>query len=1071
MRYVTILWSLVSVPKMARDLPGSIFSCKHDMAYNHETNMARLDTGAGVSSYSQLKTHLDTGVGGSSDSPNMTCLDTGAGGSSYSRFPRTQFNPCDCVAEFQSVYGERFTRGPHTYIDHASGSRSEPAGFRPSEDRQWESELKGYRIGQIDGNTPHGLEFDRGMGPYRYELHSLDCLRSKVWRRAQGLAIPSWARWDGGRPYDILAAIGAEREYCECHFDFLVANVRNGYIAMSPSQFRMGKVATNYAFVHFVKSVSVRSDLPVASWDTQLDQDPTTYGRTRDWLKAVEMAELNAQPMWRVTVERVARVAGELRASIGATVSALIVPLYTPSVRALAAIRRLSVTPRKQKVPPAPKVPGASRNASRLHFGDNSIEGENAGGMPQGPPAAEQNVLRWLSERATLMAPGIGFDPTGRLFWVSSTLIVPDVQSGGRTTTVTGEFRYWTASTSFSCAITAIYGRPVGMLNNTLAAPFLVGTDAYDTPKVAIALIGKTDLPPLVCKAISPVFGLQLEQFDNTSLYAKGWYLLFLRQAIATSADAYIPSWAAPGDAFTLRNWTSDTLAEDFREDVVSRRFIVDVTGWSANEISCLAHIARAGVALTRAIGVDNPYAAGVSWFAVDIAVYRTQAWGAYIIRDFQPREMLIVLRRLAESRLELQYLGAGFMLSAPFFHTVMTEGPTAASYMVTSALAEPMLSHRWSRPSAANALWSMLGMNVAPAVSHMPAGEVAVLMNGSVADMFNRHACVAAMMSLGVGMAMQRCNLTGRVLVGLSGLIDIPGNAAGIRNQLIVASADQPSCGLLMHAVSEISNVTEVSIGLGAWAGYSWANNLDRVTFTAQARLWGDVWDFRVPYVLKGFALSLFLARWPDLFGVFTGNVTLDLKADLQRAGEAAGWYASKGERRYTAICVGSGLDAVRYIPYGVAVVNALTLYSRRVAAVERLAQRFPRDSTAHTIGVQLAVPDQLLPSDYVEGMLIMQVGVLRTYDWFTDETIAPVVPGSGLSAVVWALCKDNGFRSHMYGVGVLLPTLERREERGAEDFDLRAVYGALPAAAAAREVPPAEEAPMLENQQGPAA
>lgn len=382
----------------------------------------------------------------------------------------------------------------------------------------------------------------------------------------------------------------------------------------------------------------------------QFNQDPTTYGRTRDWLKAVELATTTAQPRWRVTIERVAAASGDIRASIGSKASALIVPLFTPTMRALTAMRRLSVSPKKPKEQQPPSLPGAPRNASRLHFGDNSIEGESASGTPEVGRPAEQNVIRWLCSHATQNSVGMGFDDTGRVFRFVSPLVVPDVQAGGRLAEVASEFAYWTPSHAFSCAITTVNGHSVGCLNNTLAAPYLIGLQAWDTGKVASALVGQTDLTVAMCKAIAPVFALQLEQFDNTSLYAKGWYLMFLRHAMATNDAGYVPTWAPPGEAFVLRTWIVEGLAESFRADVTARRFIVDVTNWSSVKISCLAHIARAGAPLVRIPGVENPYAAGVSWFAVDIAAYSPVVWGDYRIRDFSAHDMFIVLRAIGAS-------------------------------------------------------------------------------------------------------------------------------------------------------------------------------------------------------------------------------------------------------------------------------------------------------------------------------------------------------------------------------------------------------------------------------------
>lgn len=172
---------------------------------------------------------LETGAGGSNlQSPNMARLETGAGGSNL-----------------QSRYGERFTRGSPSYILHASGSRSEPVGFSPTLTRQRRSEFQDYQIGQIDGRKPHKLAFDRELGPYRYEVHSLRCLDSYGWDSAQGMTIPSWARWDNGRPYDVLVAMGMGQITCWCTFDYLTADVNTGHIRMMSSAVRNGRFATD----------------------------------------------------------------------------------------------------------------------------------------------------------------------------------------------------------------------------------------------------------------------------------------------------------------------------------------------------------------------------------------------------------------------------------------------------------------------------------------------------------------------------------------------------------------------------------------------------------------------------------------------------------------------------------------------------------------------------------------------------------------------------------------------------------------------------------------------------------
>lgn len=326
---------------------------------------------------------------------------------------------------------------------------------------------------------------------------------------------------------------------------------------------------------------------------------------------------------------------------------------------------------------------------------------------------------------------------------------------------------------------------------------------------------------------IAPGFTHQHVIFDNTSLYAKGWYLVLLRQMVLELNNGYAPDWLGPGDNFVRRLWTADDAGPLFLRDTDSGSFIVDVQGWSDSELNCLAHIARAGVMMNRQAEMENPVAARVLWFPVRICAYRTNQWlpEVFAIADFTPEAMINVLRKLSSQRKEEQDWTGGFYKAASVFNTVIKQ--TGQRTDVFTCTAELMYKLVWDRPAASNFLWDVLGFKKVEQERTYHESEVGVLRNTTAMEMLRMGVIIGGLFSLGIGLALTRQNVSGATLNAMRTQNPISTRYSQLREAVFQRRAMRGVAEIYNYMAREVASFTSATIPVGIFRGPGWCNGL----------------------------------------------------------------------------------------------------------------------------------------------------------------------------------------------------------------------------------------------------
>lgn len=865
----------------------------------------------------------------------------------------------------------------------------------------------------------------------------------------KGLAVPGWARYDGDEVKDVLVGAMPDKRECKCHSLYSKADVQGGTVDISPYGAQKGYRPRDFYFVHALRAPSV-GEAPTSwfSWH-QTQWRANVLDRIRGWFQPLaargRAREVSIQVSVASSNASISRVhVGPSPAGPVVTVKATAPPSYKDVVPTAGPSQKEA---RKAKPGQTVRCEGAPRNAAILHLGDHSITGP---GVAAGPTIlganVAQNVLRWLSERLPADSSLVVSSDAGKKWGFSAELVSPDTQAEDRVATVADTFTYWDKNTTNPFHVISEGGRTLGELSDVDATSVITDGNKIDVNKVANLISGISELNQTIGKAVAPVFSMQKLRVDNTSLYAKGAYLMLLRQVIIEGHADYVPAWLAPGAALVLRVWSDAGLAEAFKEDIMARRFIVDVTHYTVQEISCLAHIARAGLMMHRgAAGSENPIGAGISWFAVDFALYRHKPWPAgYSITDFTPAEMHATLHRLASSRREMAQLTMGFVRASSLVHTTR-HVTSSGTEVFLSSMGESMVSMSWLKPSAHNWLWDLMGFTPAAVEETIPEQEMAVLSKLGGRDLFKCSVALGGLFALGTGLAFNRMNITGLCLNAMSQpTVTIGSLSSFLRGMLRPAEASGVAA-IYACMQAEVANVTPVTFSVKMFAGPGWSGGLRNCAARADTTWWAGVWGFRVPYPIKAFALSAFLTSWPDLFGVFAGIVSADLAADVIKAGDAAGWYASRGDGSYSAISMGQK-GCFRYIPYGLACINAFMQTAGRVALYPLQVQRFAASVAGQALSPATSAGDALQADDWVPAIRTLVPGVIRTYDYQTNQVIAPVIPAGSFAAPQRQWVLKNMYKSAMVKTGLMLPESQAYVMSPGDEFDFGAIYGALP-------------------------
>ncbi|XP_049290018.1 uncharacterized protein LOC125767456 [Anopheles funestus] len=234
----------------------------------------------------------------------------------------------------------------------------------------------------------------------------------------------------------------------------------------------------------------------------------------------------------------------------------------------------------------------------------------------------EPEVVRQLRNRTVLAAPAPGVSKSAKK---RAQIRRSEEKRMGRELAAKGPIAHFGDHSIQGEGAAGVYSNIMhAALDDALIAGFMSDKANYNTKAVAGSLTSAIGVTHTVATTIATQIGLSREINDNTALYAKGWFLCLLQAQIEGNRGAfYAPGWNAAGVEFAERSWGDDAIGGLFESDVSNRRFVLLARYFSARQINCLKHIARAGVATAApAEAGREPLGMAVNWFAVNISVY-----------------------------------------------------------------------------------------------------------------------------------------------------------------------------------------------------------------------------------------------------------------------------------------------------------------------------------------------------------------------------------------------------------------------------------------------------------------
>lgn len=892
----------------------------------------------------------------------------------------------------------------------------------------------------------------------RSAVHTERCVLFGKGYLRDGFAVPGWARYQGDRVMDVIVGHLGDRSECSCYQMVQRSNVQTAEIHLSARAIKKGIKMREFFFVHEVRAAS--EDGEPSSWFAWawVSSAASWWDRIKAWFRPRASGRCASRDVEiQVTETRAASTMTSdtnLRPTAPqATLSTL--QRFSPTTP-LANLRESTsdmsdYRPKKGrgKKSGSVQLTPADPPPAYTHYGDHSIEGEGAAGMNVKMSAADvgQNYLNWMSARMgydrSVLVEDLGAGTMG----VTSHVQVNDQVMMDRSADYTDSFNLWCDNTVPAVTVSSRYGINVDTIPKLGMTSFMLDAHNFSTRHVAGAINGATSIPFNTAQSLAAYVDLSQRRDNNISLYAKGWVLALMRAVIERRADqdnAYVPVWNAAGAEFTMRNWGDvNNIVAHFEADVTNNVFVLLARDFSNAQLNCLRHLSRGGAAMADQANVESPALNRIQWFSIPMAVYSAGALPPPPIADFTSDMMRATLIQLATTRGEVKYLVEGFTKALTLLGVKMT-GPAASPFWITCT-AEAYITFHWPHPSDFNPIWRWL--QAVPALNEAATlgSEASILKQGTMSQLLDYGIGTCSLLALGFGLAFNTHNINGRFL-----------NIAANQNLLPAAQIDSVAKSLFQKdaavavppifriVCAEIMNVTQIAINAECFAQDAWCaafTALQNVTLNSH---WAGTWAFRIPYVLHPMCTSWALAEWPAVFGIYSGNVQVDLKADVILNGNFAGWYSKRGCGKYSALSAAGG-PKVRpqlYIHYGLYVLNALHQTQRRNGPTAIQAQRWGRGWSGADVSAGIVAWDAIGPNDFLDEISTFKPGSIRSYDWETDEIMAPVVPRNAWTLAAWGRLRENGY-SKLEAVGLIAEHMNAVVGNALGDFNILDLYG----------------------------
>lgn len=980
---------------------------KHDMTDNHAIHISGRVPGSpdlklrGAESFADRDLTLELDQNSLDKVSDLLFSDHGAGPSSAGEVQQTRSGPASPASA-----GSMTT---------ARGSPGSPASTTPG-GRRTAAGYLARRFGHV-------------------EVHGMHC--GVYGRQAimSGMRVPSWARSVKGTSIyrDYVVGYGYPRTQCTCAELVTAYDVWNNRIALTQEAVEASFVSSMFYFVHIAKP---EDDLGEAScflyikdnqWRLRLDD------RLLSWMRAFVSTPDHQQwclPLRSVPCESL---------SVCNVADLPVVPfpitgeVLAPGLPVVLSESMKKVVHYAEMHRPAgdENTPGtaAALASDIVHIGDHSITGTGTYDTPNLGPMTGCNIFTWLQERLSDTSRIVRWDMDDTELRFSSRLTSGPQNFRGRVADVEDGFSYWS-----SVAVPIIIGtrntKNIGQLD------FLQATNCFQDGGTLVAknvealLVGCKLFTLELARAMSTKFAEATIRYDNTSLYAKGWHLIFLKQAI-DQYQRYHPRWRPTNEAFYQRINISTAQGITALGNAISQqRFVVDLTSRTAGFINCLRHLSRHLIPMDWQVGVINPVAATTQWFGVNFSVVLAGDIAEdYTCADFTPDDMFQCLSDLARERGEDQYFAAGFIRATAHFHTV-AKGREDDPYRFY-ATTESVATVNWTTPRSHNFLWDLLSYKrlttETPVI--VPPEEIKILRGMRLGLAIERSAFLAGMLSVGVGIGLNRCNVTGDVITRCSSRAATLGVYEIIRRDLFFP--EPTTSKPLPISVIFLAMLWETNTAFGAMipAELFWNSTYSGgfAQFGAHDQLaWQTAFRFRVPYVVRALSMAAHIQGWPLCWGMFFGEVRANIVGEITRVGLNPGWYMANGCQSYKTRESSEGCRmpmANSYIPYGLALLQNIGQATEPPTRFNFMFQSFATDLNLGNVNGELLAADEYTDDDYIAELGVYHPGTIRTFDFSTGAELAPFVKEDDIPPVIFASLERNLYNgaTGIFNAGVL--------------------------------------------------
>ncbi|ADK12923.1 proline-alanine-rich protein [Circulifer tenellus virus 1] len=535
-----------------------------------------------------------------------------------------------------------------------------------------------------------------------------------------------------------------------------------------------------------------------------------------------------------------------------------------------------------------------------------------------------------------------------------------------------------------------------------------------------------------VARALVPLILSGWEYYDNSYLYAKLWFYVFLRDvyvAVGGNPPAVVPfppNVHAP--AWINLNGVNNVHTIPNAIDGKSICLVNDKDVFTGNptDLQIIYWLTAAGSRLDGNAGQPTPDATYIQWEAINVTILaHADEAGAPQAALVSQSSIIDFIHRLATNRAEWSSALKGMYLALDILgirysdhdneqwavrsnlspHNPWVPGPADYNFLL-----------RWLLIFPDDPAESRYECNVAAQMAPQTRARVAALYNAAVSTFTTT--------------LLFDLNLTKQhLLQWTTGDAELPPMAQTLFMEAL-NQYDQSTSPVEAFAMRQVHNAMGTFLGVHACSNLypedTWLGNFGQNP--GAAVIYQDYGAQTVTLaLLNPLVLTEWLTMFPFEWGVIGTQPTLNLAADVKNIGPPAlqGWYAYRGSKFYNERVVGD--FPVKIVVYGAQVINIISQHNRFGAAAVPAVQRQAADyygqdasGTTPSWGPAQAIPD--LAGFYDANIHIFRPCTVMSYDYVNGQVWSPALlndnigPGEAARLKYWTGQRvDNG--------GIFLP------------------------------------------------